>query len=72
MNTCCVNLRKLFMTNVKCSECNQPEPTPWYEQPMNEEIRETARTYISPVKMFYEVLDQALEIWGENFETTNH
>lgn len=54
------------MTN--CPECNEQETIPWCEQPMNEEIRESARSYISPVKMFHKDLEEALSVWGENFD----
>jgi hypothetical protein len=47
------------------------EPVPWFEQPMNETIRLYAREYVSPVKMYYRDLDEALDIWGENYEPNN-
>jgi len=50
----------------KCPECNPNEASPWYEQPMNEEIREYARKYVSPVKMFYPSFEQAMEQWEKN------
>lgn len=47
-----------------CEQCKLPEPSPWFEQPMNECIREYARSYITPVKMFYKDLDEAMKVWG--------
>ncbi len=34
-----------------------------FEQPMNEEIRAYARAYISPVKVVYKDLDEAMKVW---------
>lgn len=54
------------MTNVKqCEICGMVETAPWYEQPMNATIREYACTYVSPVKMFYKGLDEAMRVWEE-------
>jgi hypothetical protein len=47
-----------------CPLCGAEEPEPWFEQPMNETIREYARTYISPVKTFNTSLYAELEAWG--------
>lgn len=56
------------MTNVKqCEICGEVEPPLWWEQPLNETIREYARNYVLPVNVYYKDLDEALDIWGENF-----
>lgn len=47
-----------------CDQCTLPEPDPWFEQPMNESIKQYARSYTSPVKMFYKDLDEAMKVWG--------
>jgi hypothetical protein len=68
MNTRYATLRKFSMINERqCDVCGMIEPLPWFEQPMNETIRGYAREYVNPVKMFYKDLDEALDIWGENY-----
>lgn len=52
-----------------CPKCYNTSVTPWYEQPMNETIREYACTYVSPVKIFYKDLDEAMRVWDN--EITN-
>lgn len=47
-----------------CPKCKLPEPPLWFEQPMNETIREYARNYIAPVKIFYKDFDEAAKVWG--------
>jgi len=47
-----------------CPICGNVEPEPWFEKPMNEAIREYARTYVSPPKKFYPSLTSALDAWG--------
>ena len=53
---------------IKCPECIYPESTLWYDQPMNETIREYAKSYNLPVIVYHSNLDEALDEWGENFE----
>lgn len=36
----------------------------WRELPMNEAIREYARTHIPPAKQYYVSLDTAMGVWG--------
>lgn len=48
-----------------CPECVVPEPPLWFEQSMNETIKEYARTYVLPVKMFYPSLHEAMKVWGQ-------
>lgn len=47
-----------------CNLCGAEEPLPWFEQEMNETIREYARQYISPVKTFNTSLLAELQAWG--------
>lgn len=47
-----------------CTECYNTEVKPWYEQPVNDEIRAYARAYVSPVKIFYKDLDEAMKVWN--------
>lgn len=55
------------MVNEKqCEICGIIEPVPWFEQPLNETIREYARTYVSPVKMFYISYEEAIKAWEKN------
>lgn len=51
-------------TNVVCPICGAEEPFPWFEQPMNEEIRAYARAYIGPPKKFNTSLQAELDDWG--------
>ena len=51
-----------------CNICGAEEPPLWFEQPMNEEIREYARTYIMRPKKFYPSLTAALDAWGITIE----
>lgn len=51
-----------------CSHCSATEPTPWFEQPMNEEIRPFARSYISPVKMYYPSMDAQMDVWNTTIQ----
>lgn len=56
----------------KCPECYPDQPSPWYEQPMNEEIREYARKYILRPVVYYFTLSDALDEWGENFDKRDY
>lgn len=57
------------MVNVKqCEICGNTEPSFWFEQPMNDMIREYARNYVLPVKQYHKDLGHALDVWGENFK----
>lgn len=57
------------MTTLKvCPLCGAEEPLPWFEQPMNEEIRAYARSYIMRPKKFYPSLTAALDAWGITIE----
>lgn len=47
-----------------CDICGNVEPIPWFEQPMNETIREYARSYIGPPKTFNISLAAELDVWG--------
>lgn len=47
-----------------CSLCSAIEPLPWFEQDMNETIREYARGYVSPVKQFYPSMESQMAVWG--------
>ncbi len=47
-----------------CLKCGLIEASTWWKQPMNETLREYAEGYISPVKMFYKDLDEAMKVWG--------
>lgn len=58
------NVNKVMHYHVKCDICGMIESTPWFEQPMNETIREYARQYVSPPKMFYPNMEEALRAWG--------
>lgn len=61
------------MTNVtQCDICGMIEVLPWFEQPMNETIRDYARKYVSPVKIYYKDLEEAMRVWEEKYETTNY
>lgn len=51
-----------------CSLCSATEPLPWFEQPMNETIRDSARGYISPVKMHYPSMDAQMDMWGTTIQ----
>ena len=53
---------------MQCPECYPGEHTLWREQEMNEELREYASTYISPVKQYYLSLDDAMAIWGTTIQ----
>lgn len=48
-----------------CRECYETQIVLWRDQEMNEEIREYARTYIGPPKLFYLTLEDAADAWGE-------
>lgn len=47
-----------------CEICGAVEPPMWFEQDMNETIREYARAYIGPPKKFYPSLLAAMDAWG--------
>lgn len=47
-----------------CEICGAIEPPMWFEEDMNETIREYARAYIGPPKKFYPSLTAALGAWG--------
>lgn len=49
----------------QCDICGMVEPTPWFEQSMNETIRDYARKYVSPVKVCYKDLDEAMRVWED-------
>jgi hypothetical protein len=51
-----------------CDICGAEEPLPWFELPMNEEIRAYARSYIGHPKKFYPSLTAALDAWGITIE----
>lgn len=52
------------MTNERqCDICGMTEPVPWFQQPMNETIRGYAQAYVSPVKMFYKDIEEAMLVW---------
>ncbi|ATW58281.1 hypothetical protein CNR37_00074 [Pseudomonas phage ventosus] len=55
-----------------CSICLVEEPPPWREQPMNEELREYARSYISPPKLYYPSMRAALDVWGQDFNKEDY
>lgn len=49
--------------NMRCNQCkNDPEFVPWYEAPMNEEIRK--RLTIQPPVVFYLSFRDAAAAWG--------
>lgn len=50
-----------------CSLCSATEPAPWFEQPMNEEIRPYARAYVLPVCEYFPSMEAALAHWGNDF-----
>lgn len=47
-----------------CPICGAEEPPVWSELPMNESIREYARSYIGPPKTFNTSLEAELDDWG--------
>ena len=55
-----------------CSECSPNPPVLWREQPMNEEIRAYARSYISPPKEYSPSLRAALAYWGNDFNPEDY
>lgn len=48
----------------KCEICGMIEPIPWFEQDMNDQIKQYAREYIPPPKMYYPNMEEALRAWG--------
>jgi hypothetical protein len=58
-------------TRKVCNICGAEEPEPWWEAPMNETIRELALSYVSPVKIHYLTLWDAIDVWG-NTEGLEH
>lgn len=58
----------------ECTECypSQADVVLWRDQPMNEELREYARSYISPPVVYFHTLDEALEHIGENFNKEDY
>lgn len=60
--------RILWYTGRTCPECYNTSIQHWRDLPMNETIREYACTYVSPVKMFYKDLDEAMRVWEEEDE----
>lgn len=47
-----------------CPLCGAEEPLSWFEEPMNENIRAYARSYIAPVKLQFPSLYEAAKDWG--------
>lgn len=47
-----------------CNLCGAEEPEVWFDAPMNENIREYARSYVSPVKEQHPTLYEAAKAWG--------
>ncbi|UAV84676.1 hypothetical protein PHB09_181 [Pseudomonas phage PHB09] len=60
-----------MVTLKMCPICGAKEPLPWFEAPMNEEIRAYARAYITPVKTFSLTLWDELESWNLTEGLTN-
>ena len=50
-----------------CLLCGNIEPEYWFEQPMNETIREDARSYVLPVCEYFPSMEAALAHWGNDF-----
>lgn len=48
-----------------CPICGAEEPEMWFDAPMNEELRQYARSYITPVKQYHLTLWDACAQWGE-------
>lgn len=55
---------ELSLTPKVCNICGAREPELWFEAPMNETIRDYARSYTSPVKTHYNSLYEAARAWG--------
>ena len=57
----------------QCPEClSQEGRIFWRDMPMNETLREYARTYISPPIEYYVTLDEALAAIGEDFNLEDY
>ena len=59
------------MTNTiypPCRVCYQEQVVTWREVEMNEALREYVDTYISPVKMYYLSMDDAMDVWGQKIK----
>lgn len=51
-----------------CRCCYQEQVVTWREVEMNEALREYVDTYISPVKMYYLSMDDAMDVWGQKIK----
>lgn len=62
-----------FTHTQQCPEClPQGELVFWRDLPMNETIREYVRTYISPPAMYYATMEDALAVWGQDFNPEDY
>ena len=54
-----------FSSTNKCPECYGNELRYWKDEPINPELVAYRDSYISPVKIYYADLNEALKAWGE-------
>lgn len=52
-----------------CNICGAEEPPLWFEQPMNEEIRAYARSYIARPITYHYTLGEALDACGVDWRS---
>jgi hypothetical protein len=59
---------------MECPECyaSQADVVLWRDLPINEAIREYARTYISPPAQYNFTLERELQHWGEDFNKEDY
>lgn len=59
--------------NQQCPEClSQEGRIFWRDLPMNEAIREYTQTYISPPVVYYFTMEDALAVWGQDFNAEDY
>lgn len=54
-----------FSSTSKCPECYGNEVSFWKDEEINLELVSYRDSYISPVKIYYVDLNEALKAWGE-------
>lgn len=52
----------------RCKECYEDSIVSWRSHPYNEAIREYVESYVSPPKIYYQTIEQAMAAWGEETE----